>query len=56
MTVAAACVIAGPPELDLAGDHIEVARRYLPGGPFNAPVPLAETFAIHDQVTTVLLA
>jgi len=29
------------------------ARRYLPGSPFNAPVPVrpAETFAVHDQVT-----
>jgi hypothetical protein len=29
------------------------ARRYLPGSPFNAPVPVrpAETFAAHDQVT-----
>ena len=29
------------------------ARRYLPGSPFNAPAPvrLAETFAVHDQVT-----
>jgi hypothetical protein len=29
------------------------ARRYLPGSPFNAPVPAppAETFAVHDQVT-----
>ena len=29
------------------------ARRYLPGSPFEAPVPVrpAETFAVHDQVT-----
>ena len=29
------------------------ARRYLPSSPFNAPAPvrLAETFAVHDQVT-----
>jgi hypothetical protein len=29
------------------------ARRYLPGSPFNAPVPVlpAETYAVHDQVT-----
>jgi hypothetical protein len=28
-------------------------RRYLPGSPFTAPAPLppAETFAVHDQVT-----
>jgi hypothetical protein len=28
-------------------------RRYLPGSPFTppAPVPPAETFAVHDQVT-----
>ena len=29
------------------------ARRYLPGSPFNSPVPVPppETFAVHDQVT-----
>lgn len=30
------------------------ARRYLPGSPFNAPAapePVAETFAVDDQVT-----
>ena len=29
------------------------ARRYLPGSPFSAPAPVppAETFAVHDQVT-----
>jgi hypothetical protein len=28
-------------------------RRYLPGSPFNVPVPdcPVETFAVHDQVT-----
>ena len=29
------------------------ARRYLPGSPFSAPAPVppAETFAVHDQDT-----
>ena len=56
--IRAAAAAYAPPGLGKAHDGAMKApraagRRHLPGSPFNdpAPVPPAETFAVHDQVT-----